>query len=198
MTHFTRFKLLTLSCSIALSAIAFSTKANALTFSFDNTSDTATGEFKYDLELAEGESIRQAGDSISGLADVLTLSNFTGMASGTNPYTLDSSGASSANFSVNTTTTGAIGGTTLDDVITINAPGATLGTINYDLTFSGGFPGGTIQGPVTPVPFEPEANLSIFILLGLAGFRHYCKKQLCRKKLQFLVPHSQKTASQQG
>ena len=165
-------KLITFTCLTVISAIAFQSEAQAFNFSLDPTSNKAAGEFKYDLELADGESITK-GDGTDILADFLTLTNFTGTVTANNPYTLNGSGSSSANFSVNTDTTGV---TTLDDVVTINATNFSEGMINYNLSYSGGSNGGMITGPVTAVPFEPSANLGIFTILGFVGFNHYRKK----------------------
>ena len=165
-------KLLTFSCLTIISAIAFQSKAQAYNFSLNSSSNTAAGEFKYDLELADGESITR-GDGTDILADFLTLTNFTGTVTAKNPYTLDGFGSSSANLSVNTNTFGIA---TLNDVVTINATNFSEGTINYNLSYSGGSDGGMVTGPVTAVPFEPSANLGIFTILGFVGFNHYRKK----------------------
>ena len=176
-------QLLSFTSLAVASVILAQSSANALTFSFNNTSsDTGAGVFNYNLTFDAGESIDLVNIS-SGLPDFLALTNFAGTAAATtvttnpNPYTINGSGNNSANFSVNTTTTGA---TTLDDVITINATNFTVGTIDYSLSFSGGNPNGTITGPVA-VPFEPEANVGIFTVLGLIAFNRYRKKLKSRK-----------------
>jgi hypothetical protein len=165
-------QLLTFSTLATASLLLVQPQAQAITFSLDPSSNTAGGEFKYNLILDAGESITQ-GNGGAILADYLALTNFTGTTTASNPYTLNGSGATSANLSVNTNTSGA---TTLSNVVTVNATNFSVGTIDYDLSYNGGILNGTVTGPITSVPFEPSANLGIFTLLGFVGFNHFRKK----------------------
>ncbi|MGD1918621.1 MAG: hypothetical protein ACFCAD_06875 [Pleurocapsa sp.] len=173
-------KLLTLTCLTTAGIIASTQNAQAFNFSLDPASDIANGEFKYDLELDAGESISDANPI---LADYLTLTNFSGAAVASSPYVLIGSSSTSANFEIGSgnTTSGAI---TLDDVVTITSSNFMVGTINYDLTYSGGTVNSTITGPVA-VPFGTSTNSANLILSGIFGVNYLRGKRKAKNNVDF-------------
>ena len=162
--------ILALTGILSVGNLVSTSRANALTFSLNNSSG---GTFDYDLTLAPNESLE--------IGDFLFLTGLNGVtgANATSPYSVFSFDSTSADFLVATDVPASTTNSqTFSNVISLTS-NSLPGNINVNGTFNGNiddFPP-NISGPVTPVPFEPEANLAIFILLGLMGLNHY-RKQL--------------------
>ena len=160
-------QLLTLSGAILAGIVFSASYAQALTFSY-NAGNSGAGTFSYDVTLDAGEDF--------DLGDPLVLTGLGGITTVDSDDNLDlqfTNGFDSIsdNFTVSNAASGA---QILTNAIILSSNNP-LGTINYSASTSAGAFDDTTQGPVAAVPFEPSADLGIFILLGLMGL-NYCYK----------------------
>ncbi len=150
--------------------ILFASSAQAFSFALNNY-DSGTGAFSYSVTLAMDETL-SIGDPLA-LTDLGGVTAIDSSNNGDLQFSLPSGFDSiSANF---LTSNAGIGAQTFNDVIILTSSNP-LGTINYSGSSSAGAFSDTTFGPVTAVPFEPNANLGISALLGLIGL-NYCRQR---------------------
>ena len=159
-------QLITIGSLTLIGSVLAINPANAFNFSLQNQTGN---NYTYTITL-------DANDSLD-IGDQLILTNLSGVtaASATSPYTLGGFDTTSANFSV---TSAASGANTLTGVISLTSPDSLSG-LEYQAFFSdNGTPAVANNGSVsaTPVPFEPEANLGILLLLGGFGLHKLKRK----------------------
>ncbi|MEM9276419.1 MAG: hypothetical protein AAGA80_26230 [Cyanobacteria bacterium P01_F01_bin.143] len=110
------------------------------------------------------------------VGDQLILTNLSGVtiATASNPYDLVGFDTTSANFSVNTNTSGAI---TLNQVIQLESPDS-LDNINYQIFFTDNGTPSFDSGSITPtaVPFGVAPNLGIVLVVSFFGLRYLKSK----------------------
>lgn len=132
--------------------------ANAFEFSLENQSGN---NYSYSVALDIDDSL--------DIGDQLILTNLSGViaVSSNSPYTLDGFDPTSANFSVSTAANGAAD---LTSVISLTSADSLSG-LEYQAFFTDNGTPNVVSGSVTAVPFKPEANLGILLLLGGFGLR---------------------------
>ena len=165
-------RFLSLIATATVGTVLSANAANALSFAF-NTYDSGAGTYSFDVILDPGEELR--GNPINDAIAFTGLSGITGVNSTNNgslQFTNTFDGVS-ANFE---TSLGATGAGTFSEAIILTSS-SNLGTFNYSANSSAG----AFNGTITPVPFEPEANLGVFTILGLIGFSRYRKKLRSQK-----------------
>ncbi len=166
MNKFAQF--LTFKSLILTTSLLVSTPASALDFSFENQTGN---NYTYTVTLDANESL--------DIGDQLILTNLSGVtaASASSPYILGGFDTTSANFFVSPTA--ASGADTFTGVISLTSEDSLSG-LEYQAFFSdNGTPSVSNNGSVsaTPVPFEPEANSGIILLLlGGWGWRRLKRK----------------------
>ena len=155
------FTSLTLSSSLVASA-----PAHALSFSLENQ---VGDNYSYTITLDGDDSL-----AATPIADQVILTNLSGVinASSSSPYDLIGFDATSANFSLNTNTSGP---TTLTGVIQLESPDS-LDNLEYQVFFSDGGTPSVASGSITPVPFGVAPNLGIILVVGGFGLRHLKRK----------------------
>lgn len=146
--------------------------ANALNFSLNNSS-SGSGTFSYDVTLDAGESLETD--------DYIWLTNLGGVTATSvgagSPYDTDGFDSTSADFIVVNPVPSLTTSQTFSNAISLTSNNPTR-NINFEGTYDG-FIGdfkGTISGPGTPVPFEPDTDLAMFIFLGFLGINYYRKR----------------------
>ena len=156
---------LTLSSLTLVGSFIASAPAAALDFSLENQTGN---DYTYTVTL-------DADDSL-GIGDQLILTNLSGVtaASASSPYTLGGFDETSANFSVDTATSGAAN---LTGVISLTSPDSLAG-LEYQAFFTDNGTPSVANGSVSSaaVPFEFSPGLGIILLAGGFGLRQLKRK----------------------
>lgn len=160
-------QLITIGCLTLMGSVQTIDSVNALDFSLENQTGN---DYTYTVTL-------DADDSLN-IGDQLILTNLSGVtaASASSPYILGGFDTTSANFFVSPTSVS--GAATLTGVISLTSPDSLSGLEYQAFSSNNGTPSvaNTNSVSATPVPFEPEANLGILLLLGGFGLHKLKRK----------------------